>query len=206
MQYNTTREKLVIPEYGRHVQEMVNHCKKIENKDDRNEFAHAIIEVMGNLNTHLRDVQDFQHKLWDQLFIMADFDLDVDSPYPTPKKEDFSKPPNNIPYPVFNLKYRYYGQNIQRMIDVAVEWEEGEKRDGLIQSIANQMKKSYLLWNKDNVDDRVIFNQLKDMSNGKIDIQQMEEDINLSSSRDLTQGKPRGAKKYSKKRRPKRKK
>lgn len=206
MQYNTTREKLIIPEYGRHVQEMVNYCKSINDRADRNEFANAIIEIMGNLNTHLRDVQDFQHKLWDQLFIMADFDLDVDSPFPTPKAEDFSKPPNQIPYPEFNLKYRYYGQNIQRMIDVAISWEDGDKKDGLIQTIANQMKKSYLLWNKDNVNDQVIFQQLKDMSKGKIDIQAMEEDINLSSSKDLTQGSSRNTKNYSKKRRSKRRK
>lgn len=206
MQYNTERDKLIIPEYGRHVQEMINHCKTIEDKNERNDFAKAIIEVMGNLNTHLRDVDDFHHKLWDQLFIMAEFDLDVESPYPIPNAEDFTKPPKAIPYPVFNLKYRYYGQNIQRMIDVALEWEDGDKKDGLIQSIANQMKKSYLLWNKDNVDDKVIFKQLKDMSKGKIDIVEMEEDINLSSAKDLTQGKPRRSKSYSKKRYTKRKK
>ena len=174
MQYNTTREKLIIPEYGRHVQEMVNHCKTIDKKEDRNDFAQAIIEVMGNLNPHLRDVNDFQHKLWDQLFIMAEFDLDVDSPYPIPAAEDFKSKPNTIAYPKNSNKYRYYGKNIQKMIDVALAWEEGEKRDGLIQSIANQMKKSYLLWNKDSVDDAVIFNQLKDMSSGKIDIVDMD--------------------------------
>ena len=203
MQYNTTREKLIIPEYGRHIQEMVDHCKTIGDKKDRNDFAQAIIEVMGNLNPHLRDVNDFQHKLWDQLFIMAEFDLDVDSPYPIPNEDDFSSPPNRIPYPVYNNKYRYYGKNIQRMIDVALEWEDGEKKDGLIQSIANQMKKSYLLWNKDSVDDKVIFNQLKDMSDGKINIQEMEEEISLSSSKDLTNGKNRNnhSKNYSKKRR-----
>ena len=205
MQYNTTREPLIIPEYGRHVQEMVDHCKTLETKEDRNDFAQAIIEVMGNLNPHLRDVQDFQHKLWDQLFIMAEFDLDVDSPYPMPSAEDFNRPPNRIPYPDFKGKYRYYGQNIQKMIDVALTWE-GEKRDGLIQSIANQMKKSYLLWNKDTVDDQVIFNQLKDMSNGIIDIQAMEEDISLSSTKDLTGGQTQNSKNYTKKKRTKRRK
>lgn len=199
MQYNTTREALIIPEYGRHMQEMVNHCKTIESKEDRNDFAQAIIEVMGNLNPHLRDVNDFQHKLWDQLFIMAEFDLDVDSPFPIPEAEDFKSKPNVIPYPTNTNRYRYYGKNIQRMIDVAVSWENGDKKDGLIKSIANQMKKSYLLWNKDNVDDRVIFNQLKDMSNGKIDI--TEEDFNLASSKDLTQGKVRSSKNYTRKKR-----
>lgn len=203
MQYNTTKEPLIIPEYGRHVQEMVNHCKTFENKEDRNEFAQAIIEVMGNLNPHLRDVQDFQHKLWDQLFIMAEFNLDVDSPYPIPTEEDLKSNPNKIPYPTNNNKYRYYGKNIRKMIDVALSWDEGEKRDGLIKSIANQMKKSYLLWNKDSVDDIVIFNQLKDMSNGQIDISNMEEEIILSSSKTLTNGrqKRKNNTNYSKKRR-----
>ncbi|MDO5655508.1 MAG: DUF4290 domain-containing protein [Flavobacteriaceae bacterium] len=199
MQYNTTREPLIIPEYGRHVQQMVNHCKTLENREDRNNFATAIIDVMGNLNPHLRDVNDFQHKLWDQLFIMASFDLDVDSPYPIPSESDFDRTPNRIEYPNYNNKYRYYGKNIQRMIDVAVQWEKGPKRDGLIQSIANQMKKSYLLWNKDNVEDEVIIEQLRDMSKGLIDIQQMEENIQLSSSKELTAGSPEQARTYYKK-------
>ena len=206
MQYNTTREPLIIPEYGRHVQEMINHCKTIEDKDERNDFAQAIIEVMGNLNPHLRDIPDFQHKLWDQLFIMSKFNLDVESPYPIPDAADFESRPNRIPYPGYTNRYRYYGRNIQRMIDVAISWEDGEKRDGLIQSIANQMKKSYLLWNKDNVDDNVIFNQLKEMSDGKIDIKEMDEYINLSSPKDLTGGQQSNSKKYTKKRRSKRRK
>lgn len=203
MQYNTTREKLIIPEYGRHVQEMVDHCKTLEQKEDRNDFANAIIEVMGNLNPHLRDVQDFQHKLWDQLFIMAEFDLDVDSPYPIPQPEDFQSRPNGIPYPGYSNKYRYYGRNIQRMIDVANSWEDGDKKDGLVQSIANQMKRSYLLWNKDTVEDQVILNQLRELSDGKIDIR-TDENINLASNKDLTAGSSQSVKTYPKKRRQKR--
>ncbi len=186
MEYNTQRERLIIPEYGRHIQEMVDYCKTIEDKNDRNLFAQAIISVMGSLNPHLRDVPDFQHKLWDQLFIMAEFDLDVDSPYPIPTKDDFTSKPNKIPYPKENNRYRYYGKNVQRMIDVAAQWEEGDKRDGLVKAIANQMKKSYLTWNKDTVDDRVILNQLKEMSNGKIDL--TEEDVSLSAKNKLATG------------------
>ncbi len=186
MEYNTQRERLIIPEYGRHIQEMVDYCKSIEDKNDRNLFAQATISVMGSLNPHLRDVPDFQHKLWDQLFIMAEFDLDVDSPYPIPAKDDFESKPNKIPYPKENNKYRYYGKNIQRMIDVASDWEEGDKRDGLVKAIANQMKKSYLTWNKDTVDDQVILNQLKDMSNGKIDL--TEDNISLSAKSKLATG------------------
>lgn len=206
MQYNTLKKDLIIPEYGRHIHRMVGYCKTIEDREERNLFAEAIIEVMGNLNTYLRDVTDFQHKLWDQLFIMAEFDLDVDSPFPIPDKETFQSPPQPLKYPKYSNKYRYYGRNIKKMIDVAIEWEEGDKKLGLVKNIANQMKKSYLLWNKDQVDDQVIYNQLKDLSNGKLDLEKMEKasdyDVNLSSKNDLTNG--RSKKNYSTFRRPKR--
>lgn len=199
MQYNTLKKKLIIPEYGRHIQSMVNYCKTIENREERNLFAEAIIEVMGNLNTYLRDVSDFQHKLWDQLFIMAEFDLDVDSPFPIPAKETFYSKPNKIEYPGHTNRYRYYGQNIMKMIAVAIEWEDQNKKLGLTKNIANQMKKSYLLWNKDNVEDQVIYNQLKELSNGKLDLEKMEKEsdfeINLSSKNNLTNG--RSKKNYS---------
>ena len=89
LEYNTERTKLIIPEYGRHLHKMIDQALTCDNKDERNKMAKAIIGVMGNLNPHLRDVPDFQHKLWDQLFIMSDFELDVDTPYPLPSKEVF---------------------------------------------------------------------------------------------------------------------
>ncbi|CAM3408754.1 DUF4290 domain-containing protein [Empedobacter stercoris] len=178
MEYNTLRKQLIIPEYGRHIQEMVNHCKTITDETERNGFAEIIIEVMGELNPHLRDVPDFQHKLWDQLFIMAEFDLDVKSPYPIPTKKDtVNSKPNKVNYPQSIYKYRYYGNNIRKMIDVAVTWEEGEKSEGLYFAIANHMKKCYLLWNKDTVDDQVIFNHLFELSNGKIDLRKVEDHL-----------------------------
>lgn len=178
MEYNTLRSQLIIPEYGRHIQEMVNHCKTITDETERNGFAEIIIEVMGELNPHLRDVPDFQHKLWDQLFIMAEFDLDVKSPYPIPTKKDtVNSKPNKVEYPKSIYKYRYYGNNIRKMIDVAVTWEEGEKREGLYFAIANHMKKCYLLWNKDTVDDQVIFNHLYELSNGKIDLRKVDDHL-----------------------------
>lgn len=178
MEYNTLRKQLIIPEYGRHIQEMVNHCKTITDETERNGFAKIIIEVMGELNPHLRDVPDFQHKLWDQLFIMAEFDLDVKSPYPIPTKKDtVNSKPNKVNYPQSIYKYRYYGNNIRKMIDVAVTWEEGEKSEGLYFAIANHMKKCYLLWNKDTVDDQVIFNHLFELSNGKIDLRKVEDHL-----------------------------
>ena len=178
MEYNTLRTQLIIPEYGRHIQEMVNHCKTITDETERNGFAEIIIEVMRELNPHLRDVPDFQHKLWDQLFIMAEFDLDVKSPYPIPTKKDtVNSKPNKVNYPQSIYKYRYYGNNIRKMIDVAVTWEEGEKSEGLYFAIANHMKKCYLLWNKDTVDDQVIFNHLFELSNGKIDLRKVEDHL-----------------------------
>ncbi len=178
MEYNTLRSQLIIPEYGRHIQEMVNHCKTITDETERNGFAEIIIEVMGELNPHLRDVPDFQHKLWDQLFIMAEFDLDVKSPYPIPTKKDtVNSKPNKVEYPKSIYKYRYYGNNIRKMIDVAVTWEEGEKREGLYFAIANHMKKCYLLWNKDTVDDQVIFNHLYELSDGKIDLRKVDDHL-----------------------------
>ena len=175
MQYNTLKEGLIIPEYGRHVQLMVNHCKKITDDKERNIFAKAIIDVMGNLNPHLRDIPDFQHKLWDQLFIMSDFDLDVESPYSIPTEEEIKTPPNNVAYPVPNRKYRYYGNNTKKMINVIVKWEEEgteseEKKMAFSIIVANHMKKCYLRWNKDQVDDETIFSHLRDMSDKKIDL------------------------------------
>lgn len=184
MDYNTTRTKLIIPEYGRHIQKMVNYCMSLEDSKERNEFAEVIIEVMGELNPHLRDVPDFQHKLWDQLFIMSKFELDVNSPYPRPTAEQVYSKPSKIAYPKDEYKYKYYGKNIRRMIDVAVNWE-GDKQEGLIMVIANHMKKCYLIWNKDTVDDRTIFNHLYELSDGKIDLRNSNEV--LSSSEKLQQ-------------------
>lgn len=170
LEYNTERTKLIIPEYGRHFQKMVDHAISIQDKEERNKVAQAIISVMGNIQPHLRDVPDFQHKLWDQLFIMSDFKLDVDSPFPITSKEVLQKSPEPLEYPQNFPKYRFYGNNIKRMIDVAVKWEKGDKRDGLEYAIANHMKKCYLNWNKDTVDDSAIFKHLLELSDGQIDL------------------------------------
>lgn len=170
LEYNTERSKLIIPEYGRHFQKMVDYAVSLEDREERNRVAKAIISVMGNLQPHLRDVPDFQHKLWDQLFIMSDFKLDVDSPFPITSKEVLQQRPEPLEYPQNHPKYRFYGNNIKRMIDVAINWEKGDKRSGLEYAIANHMKKCYLNWNKDSVDDQVIFKHLYELSDGKIDL------------------------------------
>jgi len=147
---------------------MIDQALACENRVERSNLAKAIIGVMGNMNPHLRDVPEFQHKLWDQLFIMSDFALDIDCPYPLPSKEVFNQRPDKLKYPQNFPKYRFYGNNIKRMIDIAVNWEEGDMKKELIYVIANHMKKCFLNWNKDTVEDDVIFNHLNELSNGKI--------------------------------------
>lgn len=187
LEYNSEREHLIIPEYGRHVQKLVNHCVQLETKEERNKMANAIIDVMGNLQPHLRDVPDFKHKLWDQLFIMSDFKLEADSPYPQPSKEELKAKPDALAYPKSASKYKFYGNNIQTMIDVALTWEEGEMKDALVFTIANHMKKCYLNWNKDTVDDNVIFAHLSELSDGKIQLTADAE--TLSESKNLLRAK-----------------
>ncbi len=182
LEYNSERSILIIPEYGRHIQKLVNHCKTLPTKEERNTMALAIVDVMGNLQPHLRDVPDFKHKLWDQLFIMANFDLDVEAPYPKPSQEEFLEKPEPLAYPKSASKYRYYGHNIQNMIDVALQWDEGEMREALVYTIANHMKKCYLNWNKDTVDDTTIFNHLYDLSDGKLDLRNSDEELTESKT------------------------
>ncbi len=182
IEYNTERPKLIIPEYGRHIQKMVDQAIATEDKEERNKIAKSIIAVMGNLNPHLRDVPDFQPMLWDQLFIISDFKLDVDSPYPIPSREELMERPEPLSYPQNFPKYRFYGNNIKRMIDVASSWEEGEKKEGLILTIANHMKKCFLNWNKDTVEDDVIFAHLFELSEGKINLKNSDEDLSDASN------------------------
>ncbi len=193
LQYNSERTKLIIPEYGRHIQQLVNHCVELPTQEERNTMAKAIIDVMGNLQPHLRDVPDFKHKLWDQLHIMSDFKLDVESPYEQPSKEELREKPKSLPYPKSASKYRFYGTNIQTMIDIVLTWEEGEKKEALVYTIANHMKKCYLNWNKDNVDDEVIFQHLFELSDAKIDYRGKEDELvdtkSLLRSRGAAQGK-----------------
>lgn len=170
LQYNTKRTQLIIPEYGRHVQLMINQIMETRDRDERNKMAKAVIGIMGNMNPHLRDVPDFQHKLWDQLFIMSNFELDVDCPFEKPQKEVLTQKPDRLAYPQRNPKYRFYGNNIKSMINVAVNWEEGELKNALVFNIANHMKKCFLNWNKDTVQDEVILNHLLELSDNKLKV------------------------------------
>ena len=183
LQYNTDRTQLIIPEYGRHVQIMVNQLMATQDREERNQMSKAIIGIMGNMNPHLRDVPDFQHKLWDQLFIMSDFELDVDSPFEKPQRELLMQKPERLAYPKTNLKYRFYGNNIKNMINVAKNWEEGDMKNALVYNIANHMKKCFLNWNKDTVQDEVILKHLTELSEGKLKVN--ESDLPLTDSSEL---------------------
>jgi hypothetical protein len=182
LEYNSGREHLIIPEYGRYVQKLINEITAIEDREKRNKGARYVISVLGSLNPHLRDVPDFQHKLWDQLFIMSNFKIDVDSPYPIPTREVVQLKPDLLPYPQNFPKYRFYGNNIKYMIDVARKWEEGELKNALIIVIANHMKKCFLSWNKDTVTDEVIFNHLLELSNGELNLTAMKEELSTSQN------------------------
>lgn len=171
----------MLPEYGRNVQKMVEHALTVENREERNLIAKNIIAVMGNMSPHLRDVEDFQHKLWDQLFIISDFKLDVDSPFPKPTREILFDRPEPLKYPQNHPKYRFYGNNIQLMIDEAIALEEGQLKEALILNIANHMKKCYLNWNKDSVKDEIIFQHLLELSKGKIQLKKEEEELKQAS-------------------------
>lgn len=170
MEYNTQLPKLEIPEYGRNIQIMIDHCITIKDRDERNKCARAIIQIMGQLNPHLRDIADFTHKLWDHLFLISKFQLDVDSPYPRPNAETFTTKPKNVPYPATKIRYKHYGKTIERIIDAAKTYEEGPEKKELSRLIANHLKKSYVNWNKDSVTDDVIFKQFKEMTNNELHI------------------------------------
>lgn len=180
LQYNTKRTQLIIPEYGRHVQMMINQILETQDREERNKIAKAVIGIMGNMNPHLRDVPDFQHKLWDQLFIMSEFKLDVDSPFEMPQKEILEQKPDRLAYPQKNPKYRFYGNNIKSMISIASDWEAGDLKNALVLNIANHMKKCFLNWNKDTVHDEIILKHLLELSDNKLKVR--EEDLPLTDA------------------------
>lgn len=171
MEYNSQRPDLIIPEYGRNIQNMVDHIKTIEDREERNKASQAIIKVMGQLFPYLRDMEDFRHKLWDHLHIMSNFELDVDSPYPAPSVEKLNERPAPMNYPQGKIKYGHYGKTIELIIESVAKEEDKEKRDAQILSLANLMKKTYLAWNRDTVKDEVIARQLEELSGGKLKLE-----------------------------------
>lgn len=170
MEYNTARKSLTIAEYGRSIQEMVEHAVQLEDREERTKAAKTIINAMAVLNPQLRDFADFKHKLWDHLFIISDFRLDCDSPFPMPERDLTHVRPDRMDYPNKQIRLRHYGSIVQDMIHKALELEEGPTRQSVTEQIANFMKMSYLTWNRDSVDDSVIREQLFEFSGGKLSI------------------------------------
>lgn len=168
--YNTQLKKLVLPEYGRNIQQMVDHCLTIEDKEERTRCAYSIINTMGNLFPNLRDIEDFKHKLWDHLAIMSDFKLDIDYPCDVIKPESLNSFPEKVDYYTSPIKYRHYGRSIELMIAKASSMSEGEERDALILLIANHMKKLMLSVNSEGVDDAKILKDLRELSHGAINL------------------------------------
>ncbi len=166
--YNTQKNRLILHEYGRNVQKLVEYALTIEDREKRNLVAQEIITILGNLNPHLRDVNDFKHKLWDHLAIMSDFKLDIDSPYTTPTPVTFYSKPKKVPCLTQEVKYRHFGRIIEKLIQHVTEIADSEKKEVLVEIISNHMKKSYLMWNKETVSDDLIFESLLDLSDGKL--------------------------------------
>lgn len=170
MKYNTQEKRLPLPEYGRSVQNMIDYAVTIKDRSERQRCANTIITIMGNMFTHLRDVPDFKHKLWDHLAIMSDFKLDIDYPYEIVGKESLSSKPERLMYNLNRIHFRHYGRNLEAIIRKAADMPEGDERDALINLLANNMKKNYYAWNKDNTDEDKIIEDLRLLSDGKIDL------------------------------------
>lgn len=178
MDYNTTRDPLIIREYGRHVQNLIAYARSLEDRDERQAAVDEIIQLMGHLNPHLKNVADFKHKLWDHLFMIGGFDLDVDSPYDRPSP-DIAKPnPGHVPYPKQNIRYRHYGKNVESMIERAREYADLDKRHGFTEVIVNFMKMAYRNWSNEEVSDELIKQDLKTLSQGTL---VTDEDMNLEA-------------------------
>ena len=168
--YNTSREKLILAEYGRNVQNMVEYIVALPTKEERNRYAQVVIDMMGFLNPHLRDVADFKHKLWDHLQIISKFRIDVDSPYPSPTQEEINFKPEVLPYPQKRIKFKHYGLTVELMIKRAKEITDPEKKQHMVNSIANFMKMAYVVWNKDHVTDEQILSDLRELSKGELEL------------------------------------
>jgi hypothetical protein len=169
MEYNTERNYLVMKEYGRHVQKMVEYLLTIEDKENRQQQAHGVIELMGFVNPHLKNVEDFRHKLWDHLFFISDFKLEVDSPYPIPQKETYKLKPDPLPYPKRHPKYAHLGKNLEVVINKALAEEDPEKKAGFAHAIAYYMKLAYSNWHKELVHDDTIRTELNSITGGQLE-------------------------------------
>ncbi len=180
MEYNTQREKLIIPEYGRNIQKMIEYTVGVEDREKRNKYARIIVNIMAQMNPSIREQSDYVHKLWDHLFIISDFKLDVDSPYPPPSKDVLVRKPDPIKYSDNKIKYRPYGKYVERMIEKIAEMDDSPEKEELIRIIANHLKKSYLNWNRDSVNDETILKHLEELSGGRLKLTEDQELVSTS--------------------------
>ncbi|MGE5424565.1 MAG: DUF4290 domain-containing protein [Syntrophothermus sp.] len=182
MEYNTTRPAMTIPEYGRNIQEMIQYACTIADKEKRTKAARFIINVMGQMHPQAKDSADYKRKLWDHLYIISDFKIDVDSPFPPPPPLTNSTKPEKISYHDKEIEFRHYGKNIAIIIEKAAEYPEGEEKDLLVKTIAIHLKKSYLNWNRESVTDDLIEEHLRILSRGRL---KLKEDVRLTTTNDL---------------------
>ncbi|MCX6273087.1 MAG: DUF4290 domain-containing protein [Bacteroidetes bacterium] len=191
MEYNSGRPHLVLPEYGRNIQKMVDFALTIEDRDKRTNVAKTIINIMAQINPQVKESTDYKQKLWDHLYIISDFKLDVETTYVMPSPEVLKAKPDRIPYTIRDFKYGHYGRNIQKIIEKVAEMEDSPEKEALVNTIANHLKKAFLTWNRDSVNDEVIYEHLAELSKGKL---KLSEDTRLQHTNELL-GRPPGMKK-----------
>lgn len=170
MEYNTGRGALTLKEYGRNIHKLVQFVKTVEDKEKRNKYAATLVELMKQINPNVKDSNDYHQKVWDDLFIISDFNLDAEGPFPVPNAEILERKPDRVPYKSNEIRFRHYGRNVEIMIGQAIEMENEEEKQGAIVAVGRLMKSFCLSWNKDSVEDRVILEHIKKLSGGKLDM------------------------------------
>lgn len=198
MEYNSTRDKLIIPEYGRNVQKLIKYAMDMKDKDERTRMAHLIVSIMAQMNPTVKETSDYKRKLWDHMYFISHFELDVDSPYPKPSADILTEKPKPLGYKEGDPKFRHYGKNVEKLIQAAMEYDEGEEKDELVKTIANHMKKAYLAWNRESVSDELIEDHLKSLSRGRLELKEGQQ---LNTTSEIL-AKTRSKKKFVKKDQP----
>jgi hypothetical protein len=188
MEYNSQRESIIIPEYGRNLQKIVEIVVNTEDRAKRTQLAHAVVDIMANIHSQVKDSPELRQRLWDHLYIISRFRLDVDSPYPMPDVEVLSKAPERLNYPRKNMRFSFYGKNIENIITEITTYPDGDDKNELVENIANHLKKSYLTWNRDSVDDELIKKHFDELSQGKLEL---ASDYHFTSTNELLGTKPR---------------
>lgn len=188
MEYNSQRENIIIPEYGRNLQKIVEIVVNTEDRAKRTQLAHVVVDIMANIHSQQKDLPELRQRLWDHLHIVSRFKLDVDSPYPVPDREVLTKAPQKLEYPRRNMRFTYYGKNIENIIGQVAEYPDGDDKNALVKNIANHLKKSYLTWNRDSVDDALIKKHFDELSQGKLEL---DSDYHFTTTNELLGTKPR---------------